>query len=214
MIQGFQFTITLMEGVETIQSHTSVFTSCELAEQALKASKLANARNGGLSPNIRFSGIEETCIFESEDEVPILKEGRKTDFRTIGFRGKDHKTGEWIYGDLFHLGDGSPCLVNTRKQVFCCKEVQPETVGQFTGLTDKEGKEIYEGDIVHGYYKNRYGKQTLVCLIGWDSENACFEIRPQVDPDDETGLLSEPDEITVIGNIHDNPELLDEKTVD
>lgn len=62
------------------------------------------------------------------------------------------------------------------------------------------------GDIVYGYYKGRYEEQTLVCVIGWDKEDACFEIRPQVNPDDECGLLSEPDEMKVIGNIHDNPD--------
>jgi len=131
--------------------------------------------------------------------------------RTIKFRGFD-AIGEkgWVYGDLVHNQRVTTTGLQPRVMVGGY-EVIEDTVGQFTGLTDKNGKEIYEGDIVQGFYKGRYKEQKLVCVIGWDKDNACFYIHPQVESDDEDGLLSEPDEMEVIGNIHDNPELIEQK---
>ena len=132
--------------------------------------------------------------------------------RTIRFRGKDLKTGEWRYGFYTQGAFVDPLFGEEHVRHIIHSDtlydINPETIGQFTGLTDNDGKEIYDGDIVHGFYKGRYEKQTLVCIIEWDKDNACFDIHPLVEPDDEAGLLSEPDEITVIGNIYDNPELL------
>jgi hypothetical protein len=137
--------------------------------------------------------------------------------REIKFRGKcvpdSNYAGEWVIGGYIH-----PTVDSDQKEGLIVRylggtvtrtfHVLPSTVGQYTGLNDKEGREIYEGDIVRGYFKGRYGQQTLVSVIGWDKENACFEIRLQEEPN---GLLSEPDEMEVIGNIHDNPELLEQR---
>ena len=120
--------------------------------------------------------------------------------REIKFRGKRLGNGEWIYGDL-HIRTPFPHIHSEidHNRV----NIDPHTVGQFTGLHDKNGKEIYEGDIVvidgiiRGYvrYNARYWR---------------YEVAAADEPLENERIPSgRPEKCwMVIGNIHDNPELL------
>lgn len=132
--------------------------------------------------------------------------------REIRFRGKTSQ-GEWLYGDLQHCNDGTVRIaVNNEcwnddgmqsSDYLTILEVNPNTVGQFTGLYDKYEKQIYEGDIVShvtGRMKvnGEYVDKTNVFAVEYRS--AEFNIS-------YLSLVSK-NSVKVIGNIHDNPELL------
>lgn len=125
------------------------------------------------------------------------------------FRGKRVDNGEWVMGDLIQWRDNDlkiwselPPTDEKYKN-----PVIPETVGQCTGLKDKNGKLIFEGDIVLA------SSQKWRCAVVFDNENARFICHTNDKPcrlvyvsmqyKDNTSALE------VIGNIHDNPELLE-----
>lgn len=137
--------------------------------------------------------------------------------REILFRGIwVHGNKEWIEGDLVRDSEGKPHIVDTKYAVywggestFVCEdecEVIPETVGQYTGLTDKNGKRIFEGDIVKYEYK---GFRCEKCAIYLDVQycEMCGVYKPFGDSDDTFAS----DKVEVIGNVFDNPELLEVK---
>lgn len=140
--------------------------------------------------------------------------------REILFRGKRKDNGEWIeghnvlfteQGSVFIIPTGSyidDCESITGKRVFIIPQIEviPETVGQYTGLTDKNGKKIFEWDIVKFCTELKeicfvdYGKGKYILRqlkkdkpLSWQS----------IDIFESFGL-----ECEVIGNIHGNPELL------
>ena len=149
--------------------------------------------------------------------------------REILFRGKLVDNGEWVEGNLFisDLSNETHILVGTRR-VTMEFEVLPETVGQYTGLTDKNGTKIFEGDIIriHGNSKDlsviEFGPFACVLIeptekvdevVGWHYRPLPTDALSQMEPFCWEFQLNEmwieENEICVIGNIHDNPELLE-----
>ena len=130
--------------------------------------------------------------------------------REILFRGKRTINGDWVYGDFVRGNErkslrDSIFVYDSETQSFNDYEINPSTLGQYTGLTDKNGKRIFEGDIVKTDKFSEPNKQYIIkydlqfgAFIGQDIYNIYF-----VTFDCDSG------EFEVIGNIHDNPELLE-----
>lgn len=124
--------------------------------------------------------------------------------RGIKFRGKRLTDGKWIYGDFFRnrgksfiTTDG---IVENPLASWQDYNVDPDTVGQFTGIYDRKGSEIYEGDIVRtSVSKNG------IALVEWHCEHAAFVVHMK--GSDQWYHLYKGYE--KIGNIHDNPSLLE-----
>ena len=118
--------------------------------------------------------------------------------RTFKFRGKGIKSGQWFYGSVVPFGNSAYIFKMFRLLRMEHAEVDPATVGQFTGLFDKNGKEIYEGDIV------RHDENSKCYSIIY--EEPMFRFAPN---DDCFAFLNHPELLEVIGNIHDDKKLLE-----
>ena len=111
--------------------------------------------------------------------------------RTIKFRGKSLYNDEWVYGYLLgRSGKTEIYNVNPDGSLFWTN-VYPQTVGQFTGLYDSNGREIYEGDIL------REGKEVFVEIV-YEAPQFCYK-----DNDFGYKFLNHPENFEVVGNIHD-----------
>lgn len=137
--------------------------------------------------------------------------------REILFRGKRLDNGEWVEGIAFPH-DGAQCSILYQHPAdgsLAGTEVDPATVGQLTGLTDKNGKKIFEGDVVlekHTGYKAVVEWQSDTCRFLAIIANRRSERSPHffyVDKGSDRGSQMSSNEI--IGNIHDNPELMEDK---
>lgn len=140
--------------------------------------------------------------------------------REIKFRGKRVDSGEWVEGFYVNYGftgEQKPHIIPTYASALYAFEVIPETVGEFTGIRDSkrteeypEGQDIYEGDNVTYPDANLLHHDTFtgVGTVEYDEESMCFYFT-----DRETVKMDEiciNIEVEVIGNIHDNPELMKE----
>ena len=162
--------------------------------------------------------------------------------REIEFRGKDIETEEWVFGDLHTLCDKPHIHTEKSKFPYAGKRsfVIPETIGQFTGLLDKNGKKIFEGDILRvREYENllmnefsddadRFdlftleeirGKLKIEYVTPVVFLDGSFQISTRENDFDmflaclfgDMKRSSPSFEFEVIGNIHDTPELLENK---
>lgn len=132
--------------------------------------------------------------------------------REILFRGKDSITKRWVYGALvqqqddllkekafiisysnYQFGDFSEAVMH---------EVDPETVGQYTGFVDKKGKKIFEGDIV-----SIYNSKAFLFAVEWNNQYV-LKCTTNGVSDNILNVIESPEDAEVVGNIYDNPELI------
>lgn len=131
--------------------------------------------------------------------------------REILFRGKRKDNGEWVYGYFYEECGATYIIEDRQKETMLNRNtpnvITPETIGQFTGLTDKNGVKIFEGDILlsESWGSNARSKRKTHIVewgrVGWLAlgYNGDVEVKPSLDVKSDW---------QVIGNIYDNPELL------
>lgn len=123
--------------------------------------------------------------------------------REILFRGKRIDNGEWVEGSLLHDTEQNESYIAEcfEDKAAYIRQVIPETVGQYTGLTDKNGRKIFEGDVL-------LVSDTDTAIVEYDETAAMFMAVFGYTDSDYTSLCNQYPDIEIIGNIHDNPELL------
>lgn len=133
--------------------------------------------------------------------------------REIVFRGKDINNKGWVYGALvqqqdnplrektliisysnYQYGDFSEAVIH---------EVDPETVGQYTGFADKNGKKIFEGDIL-----SIYNSKAFLFAVAWNDNHYILKCTTDGVSDNILNVIESPEDVEVVGNIYDNPELI------
>lgn len=135
--------------------------------------------------------------------------------REILFRGKRTDNGNWVYGYIVIKPYGS--FIEKVEQIEARDNlwheyypVIPETVGQYTGLKDKNGKKIFEGDII-GTDRFGVGHQ-IDGYVVYNENNGQYELVFDLDDNGKMYVMLERN-VIVEGNIHDNPEIMNKKAV-
>ena len=131
--------------------------------------------------------------------------------REILYRGARMGDGKFVYGSLVFVKENDKSenelphiVISYGPDTFDWFEVDPETVGQFTGMTDKNGTKIFEGDIVRHIDTTRHVVEVVNSEVYFDTEILEFGLKES----NELFHVQFNDEFEVIGNIHDNKELL------
>lgn len=146
--------------------------------------------------------------------------------RNIKFRGQDYQR-HWHYGSFVMFNNGSYAIAENdptwtddgyHNDDFNLIKVRPDTVGQFSELTDNDNKEIYEGDIVEWQQYSFTGQKTdtIKGVVYFDTDCGAYGLRTELIEDFSWLRIFyngvDLGDIKVIGNIHDNPELLKKET--
>lgn len=178
------------------------------------------------------------CLANERDSIASRNGIGGLKMRDYLFRGKRIDNGEWVEGGLISVNDCEHGTVTAIIPHNCeayrfnisGEYVIPETVGQFTGLSDKNGKEIFEGDIfkfndeVWESYYTACGIEYDSCevenygVVGFDEDRLCFDfvqykfnensVEADLHENHDIEFADFISELEVVGNIHDNPELL------
>lgn len=125
--------------------------------------------------------------------------------REILFRGKQTDNGTWTYGYLFCIWERTYLCWGTTNNVPNMKEVLPETVCQFTGLYDKNSKKIFEGDIIKCKVHEMNGYRVRRGVVEYHGVGFIMNLDPNSWYDQKNISF----DCEVIGNIYDNPGLLE-----
>lgn len=123
--------------------------------------------------------------------------------REILFRGKCVSDGHWVHGLLISIG-GELSMLTSNNGLDRAYPVLSETVGQYIGLTDKNGEKIYEGDVLKGKFSNyviRFDEEERAFVYGSSRKGGYIHSLAKY-------LIGDYKNLRVIGNIHDNPELI------
>ncbi len=139
----------------------------------------------------------------------MSRKGQRKVNREILFRGKSVNEEKWLYGDYMRYAGGAQIWTHDNDGGTWNAIVDPSTVGQYTALTDKNGVKIFEGDIVRTLETDARGERRSFPVV---YKKGAFWLYDKYLLDNNgldflAGYSTE--KIEVIGNIHDNPELLE-----
>ena len=133
----------------------------------------------------------------------------------IKFRGKRVRDGKWVHGFycpcVIRSFPAEDCIVVVNEDSWGQERVSPNTIGQYTGLKDRNGVEIYVGDIVREksvHWRTPDKVETEIYAVKCDYLGSLHLVRP-IPGGERTTLLTRSSWVEVLGNIYDNPELLE-----